>query len=36
MYDIIFKNDWVYVNAFYYGFWMKKSEYNKYIQEIKD
>tara|TARA_B100001175_G_scaffold246147_1_gene212792 strand:+ start:1420 stop:1545 length:126 start_codon:yes stop_codon:yes gene_type:complete len=28
--DLIFKNGWVYVNAFFYGFWIKECEFNKY------
>ena len=31
MYEIIYKLDMVLINAFYYSFWMKISEYNKYI-----
>jgi len=37
--DLIFKNGWVYVNAFFYGFWIKECEFNKYkhltIKNIK-
>jgi len=30
MYEIIYKSDMVLLNAFFYTFWIKKSEYNKY------
>ena len=26
-----YKYDYVYINAFFYSFWMKRNEYNKYI-----
>ncbi len=40
MYDIIYKSDKVLINAFYYSFWMNKSEFIKYkpqtLQEFKN
>ncbi len=28
-----YKYDYVYINAFFYSFWMKRNEYNKYIHQ---
>tara|TARA_Y100001980_G_C14548608_1_gene329949 strand:- start:2708 stop:2842 length:135 start_codon:yes stop_codon:yes gene_type:complete len=33
-YDLIFKNGWVYINAFFYGFWIKECEFNKYKKSL--
>ena len=30
MYELIYKSDMVLINAFFYSFWMKKSEIKKY------
>ncbi len=28
--EVIYKSEWVYINAYFYTFWMKKSEFKKY------
>ena len=33
MYELIYKSDMVLINAFFYSFWMKRNEYNKYIHQ---
>jgi len=33
MYEVIYKSDMVLINAFFYSFWMKRNEYNKYIHQ---
>jgi hypothetical protein len=30
MYQIIYKKDWVLINAFFFSFWMKRTEFDKY------
>ena len=27
--EVIYKSEWVYINAYFYTFWMKKSELKK-------
>jgi hypothetical protein len=36
MEDVIYKDEWVLINAYYYTFWMLRSEFEKYkIKNIK-
>jgi len=30
MKEIIYKDDWVLINAYFYKFWILRSEFNKY------
>lgn len=30
MNEIIYKSNWVLINAYFYSFWMPKHEFNKY------
>lgn len=30
MEDVIYKDEWVLINAYYYTFWMLRSEFEKY------